>query len=40
MEAKAVDSLLNYETVKYYNAEEFEVQEYETGISLFRRRKL
>jgi ABC-type transport system involved in Fe-S cluster assembly fused permease/ATPase subunit len=31
MEAKAVDSLLNYETVKYYNAEEFEVKEYDGG---------
>lgn len=25
MEAKAVDSLLNFETVKYYNAEDFEI---------------
>ena len=32
MEAKAVDSLLNYETVKYYNAEDFEVQGYDQGI--------
>lgn len=32
MEAKAVDSLLNFETVKYYNAEEFEVQCYNKGL--------
>jgi ATP-binding cassette subfamily B (MDR/TAP) protein 6 len=31
MEAKAVDSLLNFETVKYYCAEEFEVCRYEDG---------
>ena len=31
MEAKAVDSLLNYETVKYYCAEHFEVSRYEDG---------
>ena len=34
MEAKAVDSLLNFETVKYYNAEEFEVDQYEEGEDL------
>jgi ATP-binding cassette subfamily B (MDR/TAP) protein 6 len=34
MEAKAVDSLLNFETVKYYNAEEFEVQGYNRGLFL------
>ncbi|KAI9218365.1 hypothetical protein BC828DRAFT_388877 [Blastocladiella britannica] len=28
MEARAVDSLLNFETVKYYNAEAFEVSQY------------
>lgn len=31
MEAKAVDALLNFETVKYYCAEEFEVCRYEDG---------
>jgi ATP-binding cassette subfamily B (MDR/TAP) protein 6 len=34
MEAKAVDSLLNYETVKYYCAEEFEVCRYEDGEAI------
>jgi hypothetical protein len=31
MEAKAVDSLINFETVKYYNAEDFESKMYERG---------
>jgi hypothetical protein len=31
MEAKAVDSLINFETVKYYNAERFESKMYEKG---------
>ncbi|KAK3806264.1 MAG: P-loop containing nucleoside triphosphate hydrolase protein [Benniella sp.] len=30
--AKAVDSLLNYETVKYYSAEEFEIERYSEAI--------
>jgi ATP-binding cassette subfamily B (MDR/TAP) protein 6 len=30
--AKAVDSLLNFETVKYYSAEEFEVSRYRHAI--------
>ena len=29
--AKAVDSLLNFETVKYYGAEEYEVNRYNNG---------
>ena len=29
---KAVDSLLNFETVKYYNAESYEVDRYNTAI--------
>lgn len=29
---KAVDSLLNFETVKYYNAEQFEVNRYDNAI--------
>ena len=29
--AKAVDSLLNFETVKYYGAEEYEVNRFNTG---------
>lgn len=30
--AKSVDSLLNFETVKYYGAEEYEVAQYEKAI--------
>ncbi|CAI2173840.1 5309_t:CDS:10 [Funneliformis geosporum] len=30
--SKAVDSLLNFETVKYYNAEQFEVKRYDDAI--------
>ena len=29
---KAVDSLLNFETVKYYNAEDYEVKRYQDAI--------
>ena len=29
---KAVDSLLNFETVKYYNAESYEISRYEGAI--------
>jgi ATP-binding cassette subfamily B (MDR/TAP) protein 6 len=29
--AKAVDSLLNFETVKYYGAEQYEVDRYRSG---------
>ena len=29
--AKAVDSLLNFETVKYYGAEQYEVDRFNTG---------
>ena len=29
--AKAVDSLLNFETVKYYVAEQYEVNRFQTG---------
>ncbi|KAI8325821.1 P-loop containing nucleoside triphosphate hydrolase protein, partial [Martensiomyces pterosporus] len=32
MEARAVDSLLNFETVKYYNAERFECREYAQAV--------
>jgi ABC-type transport system involved in Fe-S cluster assembly fused permease/ATPase subunit len=31
MVAKAVDSLINFETVKYYTAEEYESALYEKG---------
>ena len=30
--AKGVDSLLNFETVKYYGAEQFELKRYEAAI--------
>ena len=33
--AKAVDSLLNFETVKYYSAEEFEVSRYRDAIQKY-----
>uniref|UniRef100_A0A2S2N821 ATP-binding cassette sub-family B member 6 n=1 Tax=Schizaphis graminum TaxID=13262 RepID=A0A2S2N821_SCHGA len=32
MEARSVDSMLNFETVKYYGAEEYEVQAYKDAI--------
>src|SRR4051812_43458074 len=34
--AKAVDSLLNFETVKYYSAENFEVQRYAQAIERYQ----
>lgn len=34
--AKSVDSLLNFETVKYYGAEEYEVQMYKEAILEFQ----
>ncbi|KAJ2357390.1 ATP-binding cassette-type vacuolar membrane transporter Hmt1, partial [Coemansia sp. RSA 2618] len=36
MEARAVDSLLNFETVKYYNAEKFEGQEYTKAVDEYQ----
>ncbi|KAJ1731165.1 ATP-binding cassette-type vacuolar membrane transporter Hmt1 [Coemansia biformis] len=36
MEARAVDSLLNFETVKYYNAERFESSEYTKAVDEFQ----
>ncbi|KAJ2007439.1 ATP-binding cassette-type vacuolar membrane transporter Hmt1 [Coemansia thaxteri] len=36
MEARAVDSLLNFETVKYYNAERFEGKEYIQAVDDFQ----
>lgn len=35
--AHAVDSLLNFETVKYFNAEEREAQRYENGVAAYAR---
>ncbi|KAJ3148843.1 Homocysteine S-methyltransferase 1 [Geranomyces variabilis] len=37
MEAKAVDSLLNFEVVKYYNAEEFEVFQYKKAVKAYQK---
>ncbi|XP_072513309.1 ATP-binding cassette sub-family B member 6 [Salminus brasiliensis] len=34
--AKAVDSLLNFETVKYYNAESYEVRRFEEAIEKYQ----
>jgi ABC-type transport system involved in Fe-S cluster assembly fused permease/ATPase subunit len=34
--AKGVDSLLNFETVKYYGAEKFEVDRYEEAINNYQ----
>lgn len=37
---KAVDSLLNYETVKYFNNEEFEARRYDESLEKLRRARL
>ena len=37
---KAVDSLLNYETVKYFNNESFEAQRYDRSLDQLRRARL
>jgi ATP-binding cassette subfamily B protein len=37
---KAVDSLLNYETVKYFNNEHFEAQRYDVSLEQLRRARL
>ena len=34
--SRAIDSLLNYETVKYFNNEEFEAQRYDEGLLRYR----
>jgi ATP-binding cassette subfamily B protein len=34
---RAIDALLNYETVKYFNNERFEANRYEEGLESFRR---
>jgi ATP-binding cassette, subfamily B, heavy metal transporter len=33
---KAIDALINFETVKYFNNEQFEAARYETGLEAFR----
>ena len=40
MEAKAVDSLINFETVKYFSAEQFEAKQYEGAIDNFQKAEL
>ena len=37
---KAVDSLLNYETVKYFNNEDFEASRYDRSLEQLRRARL
>ena len=34
---RAIDALLNYETVKYFNNEAFEAERYDAGLEAFRR---
>ncbi|MEJ8823955.1 ABC transporter ATP-binding protein/permease [Variovorax humicola] len=36
-QSRAVDSLLNYETVKYFNNEEFEAQRYDASLDRYRK---
>ena len=38
--SKAIDSLLNYETVKYFNNEQFEAQRYDQDLEKLRRARL
>ena len=38
--SKAIDSLLNYETVKYFNNEAFEAQRYDESLQRLRRARL
>ncbi|MBK6853364.1 MAG: ABC transporter ATP-binding protein/permease [Burkholderiales bacterium] len=37
---RAVDALLNYETVKYFNNEDYESRRYDEGLDAFRRAQL
>ncbi|MRD49454.1 ATP-binding cassette domain-containing protein [Caenimonas koreensis DSM 17982] len=38
--SRAIDSLLNYETVKYFNNEDFEAQRYDKSLESLRRMRL
>ncbi|MEK8045334.1 ABCB family ABC transporter ATP-binding protein/permease [Ideonella margarita] len=38
--SRAVDALLNYETVKYFNNEEFEAQRYDVGLDAYRQAQI
>ena len=40
MSATAVDSLLNFETVKYYGAEKYEVEQYHNAIQNYQKGKI
>jgi len=35
--SKAIDSLLNYETVKYFGNEEYEAKRYDVGLQSYER---
>ncbi|MFZ5550079.1 MAG: ABCB family ABC transporter ATP-binding protein/permease [Pseudomonadota bacterium] len=37
---RAIDSLLNYETVKYFNNEDFEAKRYDEGLDAYRRAQI
>ena len=37
---RAIDALLNYETVKYFNNEEYEARRYDEGLDAFRRAQI
>ncbi|HJV69927.1 ABC transporter ATP-binding protein/permease [Ideonella sp.] len=37
---RAIDALLNYETVKYFNNEEFEATRYDEGLDAYRRAQI
>ncbi len=37
---RAIDALLNYETVKYFNAEGFEAQRYDQGLDAYRKAQI
>lgn len=38
--SRAIDSLLNYETVKYFNNERFEAEQYDAGLALWEQARL
>lgn len=38
--SRAIDSLLNYETVKYFNNEQFEAKQYDEGLQLWEQARL
>ncbi len=38
--SRAVDALLNYETVKYFNNEDFEAQRYDEGLDAYRKAQI